>query len=214
MRSVNGRRTYDSDRRKERARRARQQVLIVARREFLANGYGATTMQTVASGAEVSVEMIYKAFGNKAGLVKAIHDEALAGPGPIPTTQISARMKREESDPRKLLHSWGDFVAEVTPRVSPVVLLIRAAAETDPAAATLWTQINDERLAGMTHDAQRLAEQGHLRPGITVQEAGDILWTLTSPELYDLLVMRRGWTAARFGQWVGESYIAALLDPA
>lgn len=214
MQSVNGRRTYDSARRKASARRMRQTVLDIARREFLANGYGPTTVQSIATGAGVSVETIYKAYGNKAGLVKAIHDEALAGPGPISTPEISARIKKEERDPRKLLRIFGQFVSEVTPRVSPILLLIRAAAETDPAAAGLWAHVNEERLEGMTRDAQRLADQGHLRPEITVQEAGDIFWTYASPELYDLLVLRRGWTAERFGNWVGESFIDAVLKPA
>ena len=44
------------------------------------------------------------------------------------------------------------------------MLLIRAAAETDPDAATLWQHINDERLRGMERDARQLADEG--RPSV------------------------------------------------
>jgi hypothetical protein len=44
-----------------------------------------------------------------------------------------------------------------------------------------------------------------------VEEARDLLWTCNSPETYDLLVLQRGWTPERYGRWVADSLIAALL---
>jgi hypothetical protein len=35
----------------------------------------------------------------------------------------------------------------------------------------------------------------------------------TGPELYELLVVRRGWSAERFGKPAAEQMIAALLPP-
>jgi hypothetical protein len=53
-----------------------------------------------------------------------------------------------------------------------------------------------------------------LTPGVTLREAVDVLWTYSSPELYDLLVVRRGWSAVRYGRFVGEAITAALLSQA
>jgi hypothetical protein len=39
------------------------------------------------------------------------------------------------------------------------------------------------------------------------------MWIYSSPELYGLLVITRGWTPARYGKFVGESLVAALLPP-
>jgi len=50
-------------------RRSQEAVLEAAQRRFLRAGYGATT---IAADAAVSVETIYKAFGGKRGLVRAI----------------------------------------------------------------------------------------------------------------------------------------------
>jgi hypothetical protein len=38
-----------------------------------------------------------------------------------------------------------------------------------------------------------------------------VLWTYSSPELYELLVIRRGWSVERYGRFIADSMIAALL---
>jgi hypothetical protein len=50
-----------------------------------------------------------------------------------------------------------------------------------------------------------------LKPGVTLKVATDVLWTYSSSELYELLVVRCGWDAARYGQFIGDSLAAALL---
>jgi len=69
------------------------------------------------------------------------------------------------------------------------------------------------RLTRMTHDARTLLKGNHLRSGITLDAATDVLWTYSSPELYDLLVMRRGWSVERYGRFIADAMIAALLSP-
>jgi len=86
-----------------------------------------------------------------------------------------------------------------------------SAADTDSKLAAVWAEMNAERLESISRHAHRLCEDGHLRAGISVDEARDVLWAYRSPELYDLLVQRRGWSVERFGAWMGEAHIAALL---
>ncbi len=210
---VNPRRPYDSSRRQEQARQTRSSVLDAGRRLFLEQGYAATTVNAVAAEAGVSVETVYKAFGNKPGLVKAVFDVGVVGDDePIPMLQ-RAFVKRNlaEPDPRKKLLAYGDHLAEVGPRICPLQLVVRDAAATDPGAAEVWDQLNVERLTGMTVFARRLHGNGHLRKGVSMQEARDVLWAHNSAELWDLLVNHRGWANRRFGKWVGHQLIAALL---
>ena len=61
----------------------------------------------------------------------------------------------------------------------------------------------------MTHNVHSL--KGHLRPGITQSAAADVLWTYSSPDLYDLLIERRHWPLPRYGRFIADSMIAALL---
>ena len=90
-----------------------------------------------------------------------------------------------------------------------------------PAAArTLWTagstrstwkRSQDERLNGMSTFARSLHKDGHLRSGISENEARDVLWAYNSAELFKLLVIERGWSPRRYGQWIAEALTAALL---
>jgi len=46
---------------------------------------------------------------------------------------------------------------------------------------------------------------------VTLGAATDVLWTYSSPDLYDLLVVRRHWSVQRYGRFVADAMIAALL---
>ena len=117
---------------------------------------------------------------------------------------------RAKPDPRRKLSLYGEFVADVSPRHVPIQLLVRAAAATDP-EAVVWDQLPAERMEGMTLFARALHREGHLRPDVSAEEAGDMLWTCNSPEVYELLVLQRGWTPERYGRWVADTLIAGLI---
>ena len=207
------RRRYNSAHRQEQARQSREQILRAAGDLFLAHGYAATSVPAVAESAGVSAQNVYKAFGNKASLLKAIFDVAIAGDdNPVPMLERPALTRvRDERDPHRKLVLYGQFVAETAPRHAPIQLLARAAADNDPDAAQIWDQLCAERLHGMTIFGQALADAGLLRPGITGHDARDLLWTYNSPETYDLLVNHRLWSPNRYGSWIADSLIAALL---
>ncbi|MCW2939282.1 MAG: putative transcriptional regulator, TetR family protein [Actinomycetia bacterium] len=211
MEQAGSTRRYDSRGRQAQARRNRETVLDIARRRFLADGYAATTIAAIAKGAEVSVETVYKAFGGKAGLVRAIYEQSLAGAGPIPAPQRSDEMQNRETDPATIVRGWGILSTEVAPVVSPIHLLIRAAAATDPDMAVLLHDSDRQRRERMRHNARTLADRGHLRTGLTLDQATDILWTYSSPELFELLVLRCGWDLPRYGRFLSDAMIGALL---
>jgi AcrR family transcriptional regulator len=213
MSGVKPSRSYNSDRRREQARQTRLAVLDAGRRLFLEEGYAATTLAMVAREAGVSVETIYKVFGGKPALVKAIFDVAIAGDDePVPMFDREfVRRNMAEPDPHVKLREFGAFVAVVGDRVNPIQILARDAAGTDTAAAEVWEQMQGERLTGMAGFAQHLRESGALRAGVSEGEARDVLWTHSSVELWDLLVNQRGWGTKRYGRWVGQQLVAALL---
>jgi AcrR family transcriptional regulator len=211
MASVKSTRSYNSSGRREQARRTREAVLDTAQRLFLEEGYAATTIASIARGAGVSVETIYKAFGGKAGLVKEIYERGLGGRGSTPAYERSDAMREQESDPWTIMQKWGVLTAEVAAEVTPIRLLIRSAAIAEPAIALLLDEIDQERLERMHHHAKFLKERGYLREGVSLAEATDILWTCSSAELYELLVMKRGWPRRRFAGYVTDFMIATLL---
>jgi AcrR family transcriptional regulator len=210
---VKPRRPYDSTGRREQARRSRWTVLETARRMFLEGGYAATTVGAIATEARVSVETVYKAFGNKPGLLKAVFDVAVVGDDePVPMLERDlVRRIENEPDPRQKLLMYGEHLTQSAPRSVPVQLLIRAAAASDPGVAAIWDEMAEERLIGMSQFARHLHEGGHVRAGVSMEEARDILWTYNSAELFDLLVLQRDWPPDKYGRWVAEALIGAVL---
>jgi AcrR family transcriptional regulator len=204
-------RGYDSSRRQETARRNRRAVLDVAERRFLRDGYAGTTIVAIADEAAVSPELIYKAFGGKGGLVKGIYDRRLSGTQPVPAYQRSDEMREQHADPRRIMREWGLLTAEVAVNVTPIRMLLRSAATADPDMATLLEQIESERLDRMRHHAEFLAERGHIRPGVSVGEATDILWACSSTEFYELLVLQRNWPLSRFAQFITDFMTTGIL---
>jgi AcrR family transcriptional regulator len=213
---VKPRRRYDSSRRQAQARLTRHAILAAARDLFLGHGYAGTRMAEVARAADVSIETVYKAFQNKSGLLKALFDVAIAGDDhPIPMLQRELVNKiRAEPDPRQKLLMYGEHLSEAGARAGSLQLLIRSAAASDPEVSAVWDQMVQERLIGMTEFGRDLSQGGHLRPGVTLEDARDVLWTYNSVELFDLLVLQRGWAPDRYGRWIAEAMIAALLPDA
>jgi AcrR family transcriptional regulator len=203
-------RSYDSSRRHEQARRTRDAVLDAAERRFLTDGYGLTTIASVAGEAGVSAETVYKAFGGKAGLVTAIWERGLEGRGPVPAPQRSDEMRAREEDPRQIIRNWGQLTTEVAPRVAPILLLIRTAAASDPEMARMLAATDRQRLQRMRQNAETLT--GHLKEGLSRNDAAEILWSYSSPDLYDLLVIRRRWPIGRYGRFISEAMINALFE--
>jgi AcrR family transcriptional regulator len=183
----------------------------VALARFLSDGFAATTITSIAAGADTSPDTIYKSFGGKAGLVRALCERGLLGQGSVPAEERSDLLQETEPDPRRLMHGLGRLTSEVAPRVSPLMLLLNTAGDTDPELAALRQEIDDLRLARMTANARRLHRRGLLRPGMSVDEAAEICWLYSSAEVYGRLVLDRKWSLDRYARFVGDALAAALL---
>ena len=205
------RRGYDSSRRREQARQTRERVLDVALARFLSDGFAATTITSIAADADTSPDTVYKSFGGKAGLIRALCERGLQGQGSVPAEERSDHLQETEPDPRRLMHGLGRLASEVAPRAGPLMLLLRAAGDTDPELATLRQELDDLRLTRMTANARRLHQRGLLRPGMSVDEAAEICWLYSSAEVYGRLVLDRGWSLERYARFVGDALAAALL---
>jgi hypothetical protein len=55
---------------------------------------------------------------------------------------------------------------------------------------------------------------GALKRGVGPSEARDVLYSLTSPEVYLLLVKGTGWPPSRYQRWLDRTLGTLLLDPA
>lgn len=214
-RDVKTPRRYDSARRREQAAQTQRDVLAVAGKLFRERGYGATSMPLIASEAGVAVETIYRGFGSKAGLFKAVVDAAVAGGSERATVPVEERPAIraiiEERDPRRQVELYVATQPGIHRRSGALLRALLGAAATDPELRRLWEDIEASRLVGQGRFAGFLAERGVLRPDRSVEEAGDIVWTLCSLVVHDLLVVTRGWSYERYQAWLTEALSRELL---
>jgi AcrR family transcriptional regulator len=205
-------RPYDASGRRERARRRRRDVVIAARDLFETSGFQATTITAVAERAGVSAESIYKGFGTKAALAKAVFDFVIVGDDePMPMAERpETRAIQAEPDVRRKIQLYVDGLAQRQERSARVQILIRDGRHHDEALRETWQSLLDERLTGMTMFARHLVDSGQLRDGITVDEVADVLWTYIAVELYELLVLHREWPLNRYAAWLGRAINDAL----
>ncbi|MFD3404819.1 TetR/AcrR family transcriptional regulator [Kribbella sp. NPDC058693] len=208
-------RNYDASTRRERAQQRRRDVVVAAQELFEADGFQATTISAVARRAGVSAESIYKGFGTKAALAKAVFDFVIAGDDePVPIAERpEALALQQEPDVRRKLQLYVVGLVERQQRSARVQILIRDGRHGDETLRETWQTLLDERLVGMTMFGRHLLETGDLRPGITLEEVADVLWTYISVELYELLVLLRGWSAERYGDHVAAAITTAICPP-
>ena len=212
---VKPRRRYDSSRRRAQAALTRADILAAARDAFVERGYAAATVASIAKAAGVVVETVYRSFDGKAGLFRAVVEAAVAGGAAraerAPDDRPAIRAVMEQTDPREQLRRYARTQPGIHERLGPLLRVAAAAAASDAELAGVWRELEDFRRAGMGRFAGLLAERGALRADLSVEEAGDLLWTLASHQVHELLVVQRGWSPDRYADWLAEALARELL---
>jgi len=210
---VKPRRRYDSPRRREQAEATRRDILAAAQRLFETHGYAATTMAAIAAEAGVALKTVYVAFETKSGLLRALWHLLLRGDrDDVPVDeQAWFREVVDEPDPERQLRMTARNSRAVKQRAGALMEILRSAAPTDPDIAMLWDRIQTDFHANQRAIVESLDDKGALRPDLDVEGAADILWTLNHPNVWQLLVGERGWTADRFEDWLADALCSQLL---
>jgi AcrR family transcriptional regulator len=175
-----------------------------------ADGYGRTTVRGIATRAKVANHTVYATFGSKARILTALVDQRLAPSGEASVLdQPETRVVRDETDQRRQLQLFGRDMATVSTHVRPVYEVLRTASAVEPEAAAIYAEMEGYRLQDMTQVARWVAARGKLRVG--VERAGEIIWTLASPEVARMRCDVRGWSERQHGHWLADALTQQLL---
>ena len=210
---VKPKRRYESSRRREQAQATRRAVLAAAQRRFEQEGYVATTIADVARAAGVSSKTVYLAFESKSGLLRAGWNLLLRGEHddrPIAEQRWYLDVL-DEADPQRQLRLNARNSAAGKQRISRMLEVIRTAAASDEDIEALWRRIQSDYRMNQRAIVERLAANGGLSPALDVDRATDILWTINHPNVWQLLVVERGWTPEQYEQWTADAACRELL---
>jgi AcrR family transcriptional regulator len=197
-------RHYDNSRRLAQVGASRMRVIQAAKALFIESGYPATTLEAVADAADVSLPTLYRLFGSKRALLKAVLDTAFGGDDePVAFADRPAvRAARSEVDPVKLVEAFGPILAELMERTSAILHVLATAAQVDPDAAEVLTEIRRQRHTGQSRIVAMLVDRNALDPDLDPSKAADIVYACMSPDVHRVLTVERGWTSEDYEFWV------------
>lgn len=199
--------------RRAKATATRRAVIDAAAKLFVERGYLATSVQQVADEAGVSRATVFNAVGGKLQLLRAAYDVATVGddePVPLPERPEAVAVI-EEQDPARKIELYAAMVTSVSRRLACVYEVFRSVAGVDADVRAEWAAIQRERLGGARGFVRLLRATAPLRPGLSEEAAGDVVWTLIDASLYQRLVIERGWSDRRFRAWLGSAMRRELL---
>ena len=188
-------RSYQQKARAESAAETRRRIIDVTRELLARAPLENVSLPEIAAQSEVARSTVYAIFGSREGLMVAVAEDllerggfarigqALRGPDVVRAFETSINVAME-------LYSQEEAVGQA--------LLSLAAVDRDASSAA--ARLNLGRANGMRRLAERMHEQGVLRDDVTVDEAADVLWVITSFETYAQLRRGRGLTAEQVGQ--------------
>lgn len=195
-----------------RARATRARIRRAALELFAERGYAATPMQAIADAAGVAVQTLYFSFGTKRALLSEMLDVGVAGDeDPVPTLDRPwVAEALAEPDPARQLELQVHAARLIYQRVAPILDVVRGAATADPEIAQLWETNNEQRARVQQRLIGALAGKAPLPGGLDLAGAVDIALAVQTPELYQFLTARRGWSPERWERWVADTLIGQL----
>ena len=199
--------------RAEKTRLTRRRIVGAAAELFLDQGYGATTLDQVAGRAGVAVQTVYFHFGNKATLLRESLDVAAVGDDE-PVALLDRSWMTEmaaEPDPMRVIELWTDGGREILERVAPLLAVVRGTAGTDPDLAAQWNLNEGQRRSAFRALPELLADRRALRPGLTVDDAADLAFLISSAENYMIATGILGWSPERWQRTTVRLLVDALL---
>jgi AcrR family transcriptional regulator len=205
-------RQYNSVRRREQAGETRLRIIRSAHDLFVDQGYGRTTIAQIARAAGVAVETVYATFGSKPKLLHEVWDVTVGGDeDDVPVHERAEVLAvRAEADLARRLRRLAVFNTAVSRRTAPLMVALCGAAASDGAAAAMLTEIDRQRLEAMSLHAREAAATGQL--AVTEAECRDILWSTTDGALWHRLVTGRNWAGSRYAAFLGDLWVAALVN--
>ncbi len=204
-------RAYTSALRTEQAARTRRLIVEAAAELFVSAGYARTTIKEIALHAGVAPDTVYAIFGTKVRVLTAVLDLRLAPGGEENILETDQpRAMRDEPDQCRQLRMFAWDIAAISARIRPIFEVLRTAAAVEPEVEEVFAEMEQHRLAHMRQVAAWLARRGPLM--VSRNRAGEIIWTLTSPDVGRMLCDVQGWSQAEHATWLEGTLACALLS--
>lgn len=159
------------------------------------------------------MQTVYFHFGNKATLLKEALDVAAVGDDE-PVALLDRPWFQEmtaEPDPARVIELWMVGGREIMERVAPLLAVVRGTVGTDPDLAAQWDVNEGQRRTAYRALADLLASRDALRRELTVEDAADLAFLISSAENYVLATHTLGWAPEHWQRTTAALLAQTLL---
>jgi AcrR family transcriptional regulator len=201
-------RKYQSAVRQQQAEATRRAIAAAARKLIFSEGYDAAKIEAIARAAGVATQTVYAVFGSKQGILAELLDQDSFGPD----YQELIRQVNQTNDPEEKLRFPARIARQIHDSQSSTFDRFRGAGVVAPDLANLENERECNRYEAQKKIITFVKQAGRLRKGLSESQARDVLWTLTSREVYRMLVRERRWSSQAYENWLAEVLVAALME--
>ena len=174
---------------------------------MLERGPSGVTIAEIATAAGVSRQLVYFHFENRSGLLVAMARHHDVRSGFTDRTREVARLPATEAF-EALIAAWLAYV----PEILPVAQALEAAVIAGEDGADAWHDRMGALRETFRAAVERLAAEGALRDGWTVDAAADWAWARCQPATWRHLVVDRGWSADELIRRTTVSIVAEIAN--
>ena len=164
-------------------------------------------MVDIAKRAGVSRRSLYVHFGSRTGLLVAMvqHFDAGGILQGLVRQVVEAPTSLDALDAIVLLH------AEYSPVAYPVARVLMLGRHEDDALAAAWNDRMEARRDVYASVVDRLNRDGLISRSWNVRAATDMVWALTSWQVWEQLVVDQGWSKERYRKYLGIALHRMLI---
>lgn len=169
---------------------------------------GNVSLAQVAQTAGVSRQAVYLHFGDRVGLLVALVDF-------IDLSLGSSRLREsvfDAPDGVESLRRWVDTMSWYTAKIDAVCRVLECGQYGDEALAAAWRNRMGRRrddLVGWI--IRRIAREGHLAPGWSVETATDLTYAVTMPVTWRELTVHLAWSQEAYAEHVTAMLMSAFV---
>ena len=161
----------------------------------------------VAAKAGVSRQGVYLHFGDRSNLFVALgdHIDVSFGRDDLRKHVFGAPTGVES------LRRWVHTMSWYTAKIDSVSRIIELAAESDEALRAVWSDRMTGRRSHVQRIAERIAAEGQLADGWTVEAAADLVFVVTLPGPWRVLTSVLGWSEEQYAQEITGMFERSIL---
>jgi AcrR family transcriptional regulator len=183
--------------------------ILAAARELIPTAESSLGVDAIARHAGVAVQSVYDHFGSKGGLLIAVVNEVQASAGLYDAFVHVFRSPDGEAALRRMLAAtfglWDG--------AWPFVEFTLRARRTDAVVGREMDALDTLRHAHLWAICRRLQFEGRIRERHSPTWAADQVFALSTPYMYEDLVVRRGWRLKAATDAITRAVLAGVIEP-